>query len=43
MFYVFIKLRGSDLFEAFQVGIKMSLAEKTSDFLLARISRERKS
>ena len=42
MSYVLIKLRGSVLFEAFLLGVKKFLAEKASDFLLPRISREKK-
>jgi len=37
MSYVFIKLMGSVLFEAFLLGIKKNLAEKASNFLLPRI------
>jgi len=43
MSYVFIKLRGSVLFEAFLLGAKKNLAERASNFFLPRISRERKS
>jgi len=43
MSYVFIKLMGSVLFEAFLFGQQKVLAEKASNFLLPRISRERKT
>lgn len=42
MSYVFTKLMGSVLFEVFLIGKQKVLAEKASNFLLPRISRERK-
>jgi len=43
MSYVFIKLIGSVLFEAFLLGKQKVLIEEASDFLLPRISRGRKT